>query len=85
MWSDRDQRRFLLAYFLYEDGVQYVIVFSSIFASTTLGFTPEQLIALYLVVQVTALAGAFLMARPIDYWGPKRVVSLSLVLWMIVT
>jgi len=85
MWSDRDQRRFLLAYFLYEDGVNTVIVFSSIFASTTLGFTPEQLIALYLVVQVTALAGAFLMARPIDYWGPKRVVSLSLVLWMIVT
>lgn len=85
MWSDRDQRRFLLAYFLYEDGVNTVIVFSSIFASTTLGFTPEQLIALYLVVQVTALAGAFLMARPIDYWGPKKVVSLSLVLWMLVT
>ncbi len=85
MWSDRDQRRFLLAYFLYEDGVNTVIVFSSIFASTTLGFTSEQLIMLYLVVQVTALAGAFLMARPIDYWGPKKVVSLSLVLWMLVT
>ncbi|HOD75746.1 MAG TPA: MFS transporter [Syntrophorhabdaceae bacterium] len=85
MWSDRDQRRFLLAYFLYEDGVNTVIVFSSIFASTTLGFTSEQLIGLYLVVQVTALAGAFLMARPIDYWGPKKVVSLSLILWMVVT
>jgi UMF1 family MFS transporter len=85
MWLDRDQRRFLLAYFLYEDGVNTVIVFSGIFASTTLGFTSEQLIALYLVVQVTALAGAFLMARPIDYWGPKKVVSLSLVLWVLVT
>jgi UMF1 family MFS transporter len=85
MWSDRDQRRFLLAYFLYEDGVNTVIVFSSIFASTTLGFTAQQLIGLYLVVQVTALAGAFLMARPIDFWGPKKVVSLSLVLWMFVT
>lgn len=85
MWSERDQRRFLLAYFLYEDGVNTVIVFSSIFASTTLGFTPQQLIGLYLVVQVTALAGAFLMARPIDYWGPKKVVSLSLVLWMLVS
>lgn len=85
MWSERDQRRFLLAYFLYEDGVNTVIVFSSIFASTTLGFIPEELIGLYLVVQVTALAGAFLMARPIDYWGPKKVVSLSLVLWVLVT
>lgn len=78
MWSNRDQRRFLLAYLLYEDGVNTVIVFSSIFAATTLHFGSEELIGLYLVVQVTALAGAFIMARPIDYWGPKVVVSLSL-------
>jgi UMF1 family MFS transporter len=85
MWSNRDQRRFLLAYLLYEDGVNTVIVFSSIFAATTLGFKSEELIGLYLVVQVTALAGAFIMARPIDYWGPKKVVSLSLALWVLVT
>lgn len=85
MWANKDQRRFLLAYFLYEDGVNTVIVFSSIFAATTLKFMPEELILLYLVVQVTALAGAFVMARPIDFWGPKRVVSLSLVLWVLVT
>ncbi|MHB8110312.1 MAG: MFS transporter [Syntrophorhabdaceae bacterium] len=85
MWSNQNQRRFLLAYLLYEDGVNTVIVFSSIFAATTLGFKPEELVGLYLVVQVTALAGAFLMARPIDFWGPKKVVSLSLVLWVCVT
>jgi len=85
MWSNRDQRRFLLAYLLYEDGVNTVIVFSSIFAATTLGFKSEELIGLYLVVQVTALAGAFAMARPIDFWGPKKVVSLSLALWVLVT
>ena len=85
MWSNKDQRRFLLAYLLYEDGVNTVIVFSSIFAATTLGFEPEELIVLYLIVQVTALAGAFMMARPIDFWGPKKVVSLSLVLWVLVT
>ncbi len=85
MWSAKDQRRFLLAYLLYEDGVNTVIVFSSIFAATTLGFASEELIGLYLVVQVTALAGAFIMARPIDFWGPKKVVSLSLALWVLVT
>lgn len=85
MWSNKDQRRFLLAYLLYEDGVNTVIVFSSIFAATTLGFMPEQLIVLYLVVQVTALIGAFLMAKPIDYWGPKKVVSFSLILWVLMT
>lgn len=85
MWSNGHQRRFLLAYLLYEDGVNTVIVFSSIFAATTLGFRSEELVGLYLVVQVTALAGAFIMARPIDYWGPKKVVSLSLGLWVLVT
>jgi UMF1 family MFS transporter len=85
IWLNRDQRKFLLAYFIYEDGVNTVIVFSSIFAATTLNFKPEELIAMYLFVQATALIGAFLMAKPIDYWGPKKVVFLSLSLWFFVS
>ena len=81
IWAKKESRRFLVAYLVYEDGVNTVIVFSSIFAATTLGFSPQELIGLYLVVQVTALIGAFLMARPIDSLGPKKVVTLSLLLW----
>jgi len=81
IWAGKESRRFLLAYLVYEDGVNTVIVFSSIFAATTLGFKPQELIGLYLVVQITALIGAFLMARPIDSLGPKKVVTLSLLLW----
>ena len=77
----REPRRFLLAYLFYEDGVNTVIVFSSSLAATTFGFGQGELIALYLVVQITALAGAFALAKPTDTWGPKRVVSLSLLLW----
>ncbi len=84
LWGQGEPRKFLLAYLLYEDGVNTVIVFSSIFAATTLGFGTVELIGLYLVVQVTALAGAFLLARPTDYWGPKKVVLLSLLLWTII-
>jgi UMF1 family MFS transporter len=36
-------------------------------------------------VQFTALLGAFSLARPIDAWGPKKVVSLSLLLWATVS
>ncbi len=85
MWSQKDQRRFLLAYLIYEDGVNTVIVFSSIFAATTLGFKSEELIYMYIIVQITALAGVFGMARSIDYWGPKKVVSLSLAIWIAIT
>jgi MFS transporter, UMF1 family len=77
----RDLRRFLGAFFLYEDGVNTVIAFSAIFAAHTLGFPMEQLIALYVVVQLSALAGALVWAWPTDRLGPKRVVMITLVQW----
>ncbi|MBI5682173.1 MAG: MFS transporter, partial [Deltaproteobacteria bacterium] len=70
---------------IYVDGVNTVIVFSSIFAAAALKFTPQELIGMYLIVQFTALIGAFLMAKPIDYLGPKKVVILSLILWTCVS
>jgi UMF1 family MFS transporter len=85
MWAEKELKKFLIAYLIYQDGVSTVIVFSSIFASTTLGFNPEELVILYLLVQITALIGAFAMARPIDFWGPKKVVSLSLLMWTLVS
>jgi UMF1 family MFS transporter len=81
IWAQRELRKFLLSYLIYEDGVNTVIVFSSIFAATTLGFNPQELVMLYLLVQITALAGAFIMAKPVDLWGPKKVVSISLIMW----
>lgn len=81
IWRKKEPKKFLLSYLVYEDGVNTVIVFSSIFAATTLGFQPQELIVLYLVVQCTALLGSLVMAKPIDVWGPKKVVVLALLLW----
>lgn len=85
IWVRKEPRRFLFAYLLYEDGVNTVIVFSSIFAATTLGFNSQELIFLYIIVQLTALIGAFVMAKPTDLWGPRKVVRLSLLFWVSVT
>ena len=85
IWSDvlklRDLRRFLLSFFIYIDGVNTVIYFSAIYAATTLGFARQELIYLYLVVQVSALVGALAFAKPTDSWGPKRVLTLVLIFW----
>lgn len=78
---EKQLRRYLVSYLVFEDGVNTVIVFSSIFAATTLGFGAMELIGLYLVVQCTALAGAFVMAKPIDVVGPKKIVGISLLMW----
>jgi UMF1 family MFS transporter len=79
--SLRQARRFLAAYFFYEDGVNTVIVSAAAFASTTLKFETRELILLFVIVQVAALAGAYLWARPTDRLGPKRVVGLMLLQW----
>ena len=58
-----------------------MIIFSSVFAATTLGMETGQLVMLFIVVQFSALFGAVLMAKPTDVKGPKFVVIASLTLW----
>jgi len=79
-----DLRRFLLAYLFFEDGINTVIYFSSIFAGQTLGFTTPEVIELYVIVQMAALLGAWIWARPTDRKGPKFVVLCTLVQWCLV-
>ena len=78
-------RRFLVAYLIYEDGVNTVISFSAVFAATTLGFSFAEIIGLFLVVQISALIGSAAWARPTDVRGPRLVVTLTLVQWALVT
>ncbi len=83
VWGHRDLRRFLIAFFVYIDGVLTVIWFASNFASATLGFEETELIVLFLVVQISALFGAYALAGPTDRWGPRRVVTLTLTAWFV--
>jgi UMF1 family MFS transporter len=78
-------RRFLLAYLVYEDGVNTIILFSAVFAAKTLGFATTEIIGLFLVVQITALLGSAAWARTTDSRGPKLVVAITLVQWTAVT
>ncbi len=84
IWSRKEPRKFLLSYLIYEDGVNTVIVFSSSLAATTFAFSQGELIGLFVVVQMMALGGAFLLSKPTDTWGPKKVVTVSLLLWSLV-
>jgi UMF1 family MFS transporter len=79
-----DLRRFLLAYLFFEDGINTVVFFSSIFAGHTLGFTTTEVILLYFAVQLSALAGAWAWARPTDTRGPRFVLLVTLVQWFLI-
>lgn len=72
---------FLLAYVLFNDGVQTVIAVSSIYGSLELGFATDQLIIAIVVVQAVAFGGALLFGRVARVLGAKRTILVSLVIW----
>ncbi|MEZ4555051.1 MAG: MFS transporter [Caldilineaceae bacterium] len=72
---------FLLAYLLYNDGIQTVIALSSQFGSQELGMGESSLISLILMVQFLAFAGALAFAWIARAVGTKRAVIISLFIW----
>ena len=64
-------RGFLLAYLFFEDGTNTVVYFSAVFAGHTLGFTTAEVIGLYFVVQISALAGRLALGPADRHVGPE--------------
>lgn len=75
---------FLVAYLIYNDGVQTVISFSATYADKELGLGQTVRIAAILMVQFVAFGGALLLGRLAASYGAKRVVMAALVGWVAV-
>lgn len=77
--------KFLIAYFIYMEGITTVIFFSTIYASNTLNFSLKELAEFYIAVQTTGIIGAIIFGKLSDRIFPKRTISITLILWIIVT
>jgi Permeases of the major facilitator superfamily len=73
---------FLIAFLIYNDGVQTVIGVSSQYASDYLKLSDETRIITILIVQFTAFGGALLLGRIARTFGAWKTVLASLVLWI---
>ncbi len=78
--------KFLIAYFLYNDGIQTVIAVASTFAAAPLiqgGLELEQstLIAVILMIQFVAFFGALFWGKLAGWIGAKQSVVVSLFIW----
>jgi UMF1 family MFS transporter len=82
VWAQTELRRFLFAFFFYIDAILTIIVFAGVVATETFGFDQQATIVLFLIVQLSALAGAFALAKPTDRVGPKKVLTGVLLLWI---
>ncbi|MFF2654914.1 MFS transporter [Streptomyces sp. NPDC058045] len=83
----RDMRRhpltlsFLLAYLIYNDGIQTVISQASVYGSEELGLEQSTLITAVLLVQVLAVGGALALGWLARRYGAQRTILGSLVAW----
>ncbi|MQA26361.1 MAG: MFS transporter [Micromonosporaceae bacterium] len=73
---------FLLAYLIYNDGIQTVIALASQFGSEELRLPQSALVATVLMVQFLAFGGALLLGALARWIGAWKALSLSLVLWV---
>jgi len=72
---------FLAAYLLYNDGIQTVITLTAVYGEAELRFGTGTIISVTLMVQFVAFLGALLLGALTLFFGAKRVVLASLVLW----
>ena len=80
----RNVSRFLLAFFIYNDGILTVISFASIFATQTLHFSLQEVIVLFAVVQASGIVGSLFFGIITDKIGAKRTIAINLILWIII-
>ncbi len=74
--------RFLIAFFIYNDGILTVIAFAAIFAEHVLGMSDSAIILFFAIVQSSAIAGSLVFGVVTDKIGPKRTISITLVIWI---
>ncbi len=71
---------FLIAFLVYNDGIETVILTASIFGVKELGFSQADMIRCFLMIQAVAFFGALLFGSLADKVGHKR--SISATLWI---
>jgi UMF1 family MFS transporter len=73
--------KYLVAYLLYNDGIQTVIAVAAIFAAQEIGMTVTNRILVILMIQFVAFGGAYLFGWLAGKIGAKNAILLSLVIW----
>ncbi|MBG7613325.1 MFS transporter [Polaribacter sp. BAL334] len=77
-------KRFLISFFLLSVGVQTIILLATIFGSTELGLKAIDLIITVLLIQIVAIAGAYIFSKISEKKGNILALKITIFIWMIV-
>lgn len=82
--KDKTRSRLFWSYFLYSNGISAVIYFTSIYATTTLGYSLEQLLWLFVAMSVVAIPSVVVFGKLADLWGHIRTLKLVVACWVVI-
>ena len=77
-------KRFLLAFFFYNMGVQTIMLVAALFGSKELKLPTDKLIITILIIQIVAIGGAYLMAKLSEKFGNFQTLLIVIVIWILV-
>ncbi|MBC8382425.1 MAG: MFS transporter [Candidatus Cloacimonetes bacterium] len=80
----KELSRFLISFFIYNDGIKTVIVFAAIYGAQRFGMTGSQLIIYFVLANITSFIGAIIFGFIVDRIGAKRTISITLLIWIAV-
>jgi len=75
---------FLIAFMIYNDGIQTVITMATIYGREELEFAPRDLMLTLLIIQFVAFFGALLFGRIGERISAKRALMITLAMWSFV-
>ncbi|MDQ6813576.1 MAG: MFS transporter, partial [Bacteroidota bacterium] len=75
-------KMYLLSFFFYSMGVQTVMLAATLFASQVIGLPTAKLIISLLIIQIVAIAGAYIMAKLSQRFGNFQVLMLVVLIWV---
>ncbi|HED00235.1 MAG TPA: MFS transporter [Proteobacteria bacterium] len=79
----RELSLFLIAFLFYNDGIETVVVMTSVFAAEVVGMQTREIIFLFLFIQAVAFIGAIFFGYVSDRLGHKRTILCTLFIWVI--
>lgn len=77
-------KRFLIAFFFYNSAVQTVMYLATIFGKDELKLEQTKLIITVLVIQLVAVAGAYMFSRISRQYGNVRSLNIAILIWIII-
>lgn len=72
---------FLVAFMLYNEGIQTVIVMATIYGKEELALSTDVLMLTLLIIQLVAMGGSLVFGKMAERLGTKKVILMALTLW----